>query len=94
LDFVMKLRPVEYQMIKGDEKINFGFIAQDVEKLTGTKNSILTIGGDADITLGLRYTDFIAPMVKAMQEQQEEIQKQHKEIEALKEMVNTLMFKK
>jgi hypothetical protein len=87
LDFIMKLKPVEYQMKQGDDKINFGFIAQDVEKIIGTNNSILTIGGDADRTLGLRYTDFIAPLVKALQEQQKQIEDlkvQNKEIASLK----------
>jgi hypothetical protein len=63
----------EFQMKQGDNKINYGFIAQDIEKLIGSNNSMLTIGGDADRTLGLRYTDFIAPLVKALQEQQLQI---------------------
>jgi trimeric autotransporter adhesin len=86
LDFITKLRPVEYQIRKGDEKTNYGFLAQDIEKLVGTNNSLLTIGGDANRTLGLRYTDFIAPMVKAIQEQQ-------KEIDELKKLVKTLIKK-
>ncbi|GEM_PF-5216128 len=73
LDFILKLRPVEYQMIQGDNKTNYGFIAQDIEQLVGANNSMLTIGADADRTLGLRYTDFIAPLVKALQEQQVQI---------------------
>jgi hypothetical protein len=55
-------------MKQGDGKTNYGFIAQDIEKLVGTNNGLLTIGADTARTLGLRYTDFIAPMVKAMQE--------------------------
>ena len=69
LDFVLKLKPVSYHM-KSDEnkKINWGFIAQDIEKLVGTENAILTIGGDEERMLGLRYTDFVAPLTKAVQE--------------------------
>ena len=93
LDFITKLCPVEYQMKKGDDKINYGFIAQDIEKLVGTNNNLLTIGGDADRTLGLRYTDFIAPMVKAIQEQQVTIREQQKEIDELKGLVKTLIKK-
>jgi hypothetical protein len=93
LEFIMKLRPVEYQMKQGDNKVNFGFIAQDIEKLIGTNNSLLTIGEDKDRTLGLRYTDFIAPMVKAIQDQQKQIESQQKQIDELKQMVNELKKK-
>jgi hypothetical protein len=72
--FIMKLHPVSYRMKNpADTRRNWGFIAQDIESLLGTNNAILTVGGDADRTLGLRYTDFIAPMVKTIQEQQEVI---------------------
>jgi hypothetical protein len=91
LDLITKLRPVEFQMNNGDNRINYGFVAQDIEKLIGPDNSILTIGGDADRTLGLRYTDFIAPMVKAIQEQQETIKEQQKEIDELKLLVKSLI---
>jgi hypothetical protein len=70
LDFILKLKPVRYEMKNGDGRINWGFIAQDIERILGTDNAMLTIGGDKDRTLGLRYTDFVAPLVKAMQEQQ------------------------
>jgi hypothetical protein len=75
LDFILKLKPVSYQMKNlADNRLNWGFIAQDIEKLVGEENAILTIGGDEDRTLGLRYTDFVAPLVKAVQEQQQEIE--------------------
>ncbi len=99
LDFILKLQPVEYQMLQGNERLNYGFIAQDIEQLLGTNNNILTIDGDANRTLGLRYTDFIAPLVKAIQEQQkqiEELKQQNKEIESLKaelEAIKTLLKK-
>lgn len=92
-DFIMKLRPVEYQMNQGDEKINFGFLAQDIEKLLGTNNSLLTISGDTDRTLGLRYTDFIAPLVKTVQEHQKQIESQQKQIDELKRLVEKLLSK-
>jgi hypothetical protein len=74
LDFIKKLKPVSYVMKDLDDKrTNWGFIAQDIEALLGTGNAVLTIGNDKDRTLGLRYTDFVAPLVKAVQEQQNEI---------------------
>ncbi|MEJ0028972.1 MAG: tail fiber domain-containing protein [Bacteroidota bacterium] len=74
LDLVMKLKPVSYNMKNLDDaRTNWGFIAQDIEELVGTSNAVLTINGDKDRTLGLRYTDFVAPLVKAVQEQQVQI---------------------
>ncbi len=75
LDFILRLKPVSYQMKDtGDKRINWGFIAQDIEDILGTDNAMLSIGGDADRTLGLRYTDFVAPLVHAVQEQQKELE--------------------
>jgi hypothetical protein len=73
LDFVKALRPVQYRLKSGNERIDFGFIAQEIEALLGTDYNVLGIGADADRALSLRYADFIAPMVKAIQEQQGEI---------------------
>ena len=92
LDFIMRLNPVSYHMKDfNDGKLNWGFLAQDIESLVGDENAILTIGGDAERTLGLRYTDFIAPLVKAVQEQQkliaelkEQIEQNRLELEILK----------
>ena len=73
LDLVMKLKPVSYNMKNSDVRTNWGFIAQDIEALVGNNNAVLTVNNDKDRTLGLRYTDFVAPLVKAVQEQQEQI---------------------
>ena len=53
-----------------DSRRNWGFIAQDIQKLLGDSNAIVTVGQDDVKYLGLRYTDFVAPLVKAVQEQQ------------------------
>ena len=70
LDFVMALHPVSYRLKEGNGKIDMGFVAQDIEALLGDGYNVLSIGGDADRTLALRRTDLIAPLVKAVQEQQ------------------------
>lgn len=91
LDFILKLKPVSYQMKNlADNRLNWGFIAQDIEKLVGEENAILTIGGDEDRTLGLRYTDFVAPLVKAVQEQQQEIEDLQKELLKSKSQIESL----
>lgn len=91
LDFILKLKPVSYRMKNTDDsKLNWGFIAQEVEELVGDQNSILTIGGDNDRTLGLRYTDFVAPLVKAVQEQQKEIKDLESQITADEKKIEEL----
>ena len=83
LAFVMGLRPVSFTMKQGNARTDMGFIAQDVEELMGDDYNVLGIGGDKDRTLSLRYTDFIAPLVKAVQEQQAQIENRDARIAAL-----------
>jgi hypothetical protein len=91
LDFVKKLRPVSYHMKNlSDDRINWGFIAQEVEELVGTENAILTVSGDKERTLGLRYTDFVAPLVKAVQEQQKEIEDLQSQLSANQKQIAEL----
>jgi trimeric autotransporter adhesin len=94
LDFIESLRPVQFRMKHGNGRTDFGFIAQDIEALLGDNYNILGIGGDAARTLSLRYTDFIPPMVKAMQQQQtiieaqqEAIRKQNSRIAELEQLI-------
>jgi hypothetical protein len=97
LAFIRALRPVQFRLKKGNERIDFGFIAQDIEAILGTDYNFLGIDNDADRILSLRYTDFIAPMVKAIQEQQGVIESQKGEIKELKERlerIEALLFKR
>ena len=84
LDFVMALRPMSFTLKQGNGRTDMGFIAQDLETLLGDDYNVLGIGADKDRSLSLRYTDLIAPMVKAIQEQQSTIQAQQAQIDALK----------
>ena len=70
-------------MKDGNDRIDFGFITQDIETLIGTNDNVLGVGGTEERMLSLRYTDFIAPIVKAIQEQQVVIEKQQALIDAL-----------
>jgi hypothetical protein len=116
LDFIMKLRPVIYnlQAKKMDEFKNgnflnakftttdytpiesmrqSGFIAQEVENAaiaTGYDfNGIKKPQNEHD-TYGLSYSQFVVPLVKAVQEQQTIIEKQNDELKKLKEKVEAL----
>ncbi|MCZ8286385.1 MAG: tail fiber domain-containing protein, partial [Bacteroidia bacterium] len=88
LSFIKALRPVSY-IRKNDatKKIEYGFIAQEVETLlsaSGVANSGL-ITKDEEGLLSMRYNDLISPMVKAIQEQQdmiEELKLRNKDLEA------------
>src|SRR3990172_5764410 len=102
LDFITSLKPIEYTMKEGDDRIHLGFSAQDIEAILGNKYSILGRGEDKDRMLSLRYTDFIAPLVKAVQElkvQKEEeisglkgqIAEQQAQIVALQRQLETVM---
>ena len=82
LDFVLALRPVRFRMIGGNGRVDLGFLAQDIERLLGDGYNVLGVGGDADRFLSLRYTDFVAPLVKAVQEQQAQIAAQQSRFEA------------
>jgi len=90
LDFVLKLRPVAYKLRGGNDRTDMGFVAQDIEALLGENYSVLTVGGDSDRTLSLRYTDLIAPLVKAVQEQNRQIQERDRLIENLLSRVQAL----
>ena len=98
LDFITSLKPIEYNMKEGDDRINLGFSAQDIEAILGNKYSIIGAGEDKDHMLSLRYTDFIAPLVKAVQEQQVQISKyesqlsqQQAQIKALQRQLESVM---
>ena len=88
LDFIRQLKPVQYRLKQGNDRIDFGFIAQDVEALLGTEYNLLGIGGDEERSLSLRYTDFVAPLVKAVQEQQVIIDQMKAELAELKRLLD------
>ncbi len=84
LDLVLALRPVSYRYKGGNGRTDLGFVAQDVEELLGDGYNVVDAGGDADRTLSLRYAELIAPLVKAVQEQQAQIEALRGEIRALR----------
>ncbi len=73
-----------------------GFIAQDVEQAAKALNyefSGIDKPKNENDFYGLRYAEFVVPLVKAVQEQQGLIKDQQRQIDELKALVNTLQKK-
>jgi trimeric autotransporter adhesin len=86
LDFIEKLKPVSYRFNNGDETERYGLIAQDLERaLPASLHDIIERSepehglelierqNDKDRTYRVSYGELTAPMVKAIQQQQQEI---------------------
>ena len=67
LDFINKLNPVEYNLKTSPTIPQTGFIAQEVEAVNPEFSGVKIPASDKDY-YGLTYTDFIPPVVKAIQE--------------------------
>lgn len=117
LDFIMRLRPITYnldvmgirdhlgqkapadqgtkQSIADREQAVFsGFAAQEVESAaaaSGYDFSGVDKPKNANDFYGLRYGDFVVPLVKGMQEQQQMIEVLQKKVAALEEQNRLLM---
>lgn len=77
LEFIKTIRPVSY-FRKNDKnkKTEYGFIAQELETAfvnAGDSNNAV-VSKDTEGMYGVRYSDFISISVKAIQEQQEQIE--------------------
>jgi hypothetical protein len=94
LDFINKLKPVSY-IWNNKTRTHYGLIAQDVQEVLkdiskDTKDFAGFIKADVSEekdntkhSYGLRYNEFISPMIKAIQEQQEIINDLKSRIEIL-----------
>ena len=79
LDFINKLNPVSYKF-NGKTRTHYGLIAQEIETVLGTisksasqfagfcKDEVDDDGNAMTAKYGLRYNEFISPMIKAIQE--------------------------
>jgi len=90
LDLILQLRPVEYRLRTGNGRLDMGFIAQDIEAVLGDGYNILGVGEDPERLLSLRRGELIAPLVKAVQEQQAQIETQRATIEAQQTEIEAL----
>lgn len=88
LDFINKVRPVEYIRINSEiKKKEWGVIAQElqrtIEEEAYENASIVEKDNNKDEYLYISYNQIIAPMIKAIQELSEEVQKLSKKVQDL-----------
>lgn len=82
LDKVLNMRPVRYDWkAQPDSAQHLGFIAQEMQEVVP---EVVQGGEDEDAPLGVKYSELIPVLVKAVQEQQAQIDAQQQEIEKLK----------
>lgn len=80
LNSILKLHPVSFKWKKGNQNVNLGLIAQDVQKVIP---EVVDIGDDKDKTLGLNYSELIPVLISAIKEQQKEIEELEKKVEQM-----------
>jgi hypothetical protein len=87
---VLKLRPVEYNLISNDLR-QVGFIAQEVQKLVPE----VVTGKEGDLSkgeiLGITYSNLVPVLAKAIQEQQKQIEDQNAKITAQQKQIEELI---
>jgi len=95
LDFINRLSPKSYKF-NSKTRTHYGLIAQDVETVLSDisksttdfagfiKDDISEEQDGSSYRYGLRYNEFISPLIKAIQEQQTQIEALQAEINTLK----------
>lgn len=83
LDFINSLKTASYNYIADATKTRYdGFIAQDIEKLMTDLNIPFSgLKKSDDGMLSLAYSDFVMPLVNAIQEQQKQIEDLKKQVQ-------------
>eukprot|EP00891_Asterochloris_glomerata_P008010 jgi/Astpho2/8010/fgenesh1_pg.00120_%23_7_t len=82
MDLIKRLRPVEFRWKEGEDRSkSWGLIAQEVQAEIPEDSAVVQEAGDG--FLSLAYQDLIAPLIKAMQEQQAVLDVLQKKVTAL-----------
>ena len=71
LNQVMQMNPVSFLWKDGGEGRKLGFIAQELQQLVP---EVISVGKDENKTLGVFYSDLIPVLVKAIQEQHQQVE--------------------
>lgn len=88
LDFIMQLRPVFYRLNNGNDLLDYGFIAQEVEGALGERQTnMIRIKDDARGSYLFRSSDMISPVVKALQQQGQTIINLKSHLQSLQELL-------
>jgi len=84
LDFIMSVRPVSYKFRAGaDDDRHYGFLGDQVK--TALKGKAFAGVSESEEGIGMIYTELLAPLVKAVQEQQDQIETLKAEIRLLRQ---------
>jgi hypothetical protein len=95
-DGISETEIVEKQIERTFTRPHYGLIAQDIEQLMVDKGIndfagfIKSERDDKSVSYGLRYHEFIAPIIKAIQEQQLQIDDLIKRVEKLESIIKKL----
>lgn len=87
LDYIKQIKHFTYTWKNSDEKVDIGYIAQDLEKINKNfirKRIYKKEDGKEDYDIQINTTNLLALVTKSIQEQQDEIEALKKEIEILK----------
>ncbi len=84
LDFIRSLKPCKWRYTGSldDGVEHFGFIAQDVNEIANFQQYGFVVIMDSGY-YGLNMTEFIGPIVKAVQELDDKVEKMRKELDEL-----------
>jgi len=101
IDFIKRLTPKSY-IFNGKTRTHYGLIAQDVETVLSDiskptsgfagfiKDDISEEQDGSQYRYGLRYTEFVAPLIQAVKDQQATIDAQQATITALEARIEAL----
>jgi hypothetical protein len=89
LETILNLNPVSFNWKNQTDKgKHIGLIAQEVQVLIP---EVVDTGDDPDKTLGINYAGMVPVLVKAIQEQNQQIKSQQRQIDELRILVNKLL---
>lgn len=82
-NFILNLHPVSFRYHADGKELQYGLIAQEVEKIVGDNVAIVKKPNEDNYFYGLDYTQLIAPMIDVIQKQQKRIDEIERLLERL-----------